>query len=358
MKIILFTDSLGAGGAQRQLVGLAKLLNEAGDDVKVLTYHKNEFYAPILQDNGIKYVLLENAEGGVKRIISFIKYIKKEKPNSLIAYQETPSLIACLAKICSPKVNLIVSERNTTQHIDWNARIRFFLYKWANKIVPNSYSQERFIKRNYPQLSSKVFTITNFVDLDKFCAINRKSRSEIPVVMVAASIFEPKNTLGLIEAAKLIKERGVNVLIKWYGFSGTHINYYNNCLQKIKEYSLDNFIQLLPKTKDIRRCYDQADYFCLPSFFEGTPNVICEAISCGLPVACSDVSDNSIYVHEGVNGTLFNPSSPQSMADGILRLLSISEKQYIEYSRKSRQLAEEVLSSKIFLEKYQIILKS
>ena len=49
MKIILFTDSLGAGGAQRQLVGLAKLLKDVGEDVSILTYHKDEFYAPFLE---------------------------------------------------------------------------------------------------------------------------------------------------------------------------------------------------------------------------------------------------------------------------------------------------------------------
>ena len=46
MKIVLFIDSLCAGGAQRQLVGLAKLLKEKGVDTEVLTYHKDEFYLP------------------------------------------------------------------------------------------------------------------------------------------------------------------------------------------------------------------------------------------------------------------------------------------------------------------------
>ena len=36
MKIVLLTDSLGAGGAQRQLIGLAKLLKDIGEDVTVL----------------------------------------------------------------------------------------------------------------------------------------------------------------------------------------------------------------------------------------------------------------------------------------------------------------------------------
>ena len=177
MRIILFTDSLGAGGAQRQLVGLAKLLKEAGEEVTVLTYHKDEFYAPFLKESGVKYVLLENSEKALARIVSVIKYVRHENTDVLISYQEVPSLIACLAKISCPKIKLVVSERNTTQVITKNEKIRFFLYRWANAIVPNSYSQEKFIKSHYPKLANKVTTITNFVDLEKFAVEKKKGKS-------------------------------------------------------------------------------------------------------------------------------------------------------------------------------------
>lgn len=356
-KIILFTDSLGAGGAQRQLVGLAKLLKQTGENIIVLTYHKDDFYASFLRENGVMYKLIDNSQNALKRIIKVCKYIRYEKPDVLIAYQEVPSLIACLAKICNPNVKLIVSERNTTQVIDKNVNIRFYFYRLADAIVPNSYSQERFIKEHYSNLAKKVTTITNFVDLIKFDVPQEVNRSHKPTIMIAASIFPSKNTLGFIEALKLVK-KDCRFLVKWYGFSERNIEYYNQCLQKIKEYKLDDYIQLLPKTHNIKECYHSADYFCLPSFFEGTPNVICEAISCGLPVICSDVSDNSIYVHEEENGFLFDPKSPESIANAIERILSINEKQYIEYSKKSRKIAEDKLSGKTFLKKYEEVINS
>lgn len=355
-KIILFTDSLGAGGAQRQLVGLAKLLKDAGDNVSILTYHKDDFYAPFLMENGVEYRLLEGAQGTLKRITKVCKYIRQEKPDVLISYQEVPSLIACIAKISNPRVKLIVSERNTTQVVDKIVRIRFFLYRWANVIVPNSYSQEKFIKDYYPKLMNKVTTITNFVDLKKFDLPQDKKVPNKPIIMTAASIFPSKNTLGFIEALRILNGEG-EFLVKWYGFSERNVEYYNQCLQKIKEYGLENHIQLLPKTQNIKECYNSADYFCLPSFFEGTPNVICEAISCGLPVLCSDVCDNAIYVHEGENGFLFNPKSPESIAGAIRRMLSLNETQYAEFSKKSRIIAEEKLSQDVFLEKYQEVIK-
>ena len=358
MRITLFTDSLGAGGAQRQLVGLAKLLKEAGEEVTVLTYHKDEFYAPFLKESGVKYVLLENSEKALARIVSVIKYVRHENTDVLISYQEVPSLIACLAKISYPKIKLVVSERNTTQVITKNEKIRFFLYRWANAIVPNSYSQEKFIKSHYPNLANKLTTITNFVDLEKFAVDKQRTKAEKPTIMVAASIFSSKNTLGFIEAIRLIKDKRLNFSVKWYGYSERNIDYFNQCIKKIKEYGIEEYIQLLPKTQNIKRCYEETDFFCLPSFFEGTPNVICEAISCGCPVLCSDVCDNSIYVHDGVNGTLFNPKSPESIASAIERILSINEKQYSEYSKNSRKIAEEKLSGKTFLKKYEEVINN
>lgn len=355
-KIILFTDSLGAGGAQRQLVGLAALLKNAGHEVSVLTYHQDEFYASFLDNNDVKHYILPNANGAFKRIAKVCRYVRKEKPDVLISYQEVPSLIACIAKIFNPKMKLIVSERNTTQIITKNEKIRFFLYRWANAIVPNSYSQEKFIKTNYPKLADKITTITNFVDLEKFNIPSRHRLSNIPTILIAASIFSSKNTLGFIEAIRLIKDKGLNFTVKWYGYSERNIDYFNQCMDKIKEYEIEEYIQLLPKTQNIKECYAQCDFFCLPSFFEGTPNVICEAISCGCPVLCSDVCDNSIYVHEGENGTLFNPKSPESIASAIERILSINEQQYIEYSKNSRKIAEEKLSGKIFLKKYEEVI--
>lgn len=351
MKIILFTDSLGAGGAQRQIVGLAKLLSEKGSDVTVLTYHQDAFYLPFLQEHNLKYVLLKDVQQAIKRIIAVIKFVKQECPNTLIAYQETPSLIACLVKMCCPKTKVIVSERNTTQKLDLSTKLRFFLYKWADKIVPNSYSQENYIKAYNPKLGDKIATITNFVDLEKFSPIER-IRKEKPIIMVAASIWPSKNTLGFIEALKIIKEQGYKFEVRWYGKSDLNIAYFNEAQEKVKEMGLEDCVFLLEKSKDIKSKYDEADYFCLPSFYEGTPNVICEAISCGLPVICSDVCDNAIYVHEGNNGFLFNPQSAENMADKIIKALNLKNDTYIKFSRCSRDIAEDRLSANIFIEKY------
>lgn len=354
-KVILFTDSLVGGGAQRQLVGLAKLLKEQGNDVIVLTYHKNEFYLPFLKEHVIKYVYIPKAENKFLRIPIIINYIRREKPDTLIAYQETPSLIAAIAKLVLRKINVIVSERNTTQKIGLNEKVRFFLYRWVDMIVPNSYSQENFIKSRYRGLEKKIKTITNFVDIEKFQYIPKNKRDDI-LIVVAATIFESKNTLGFIDALKITKDRGLTFKVKWFGKSDLYKEYLELCNRKIKEYSLESNIELLGKTQQIHEEYINADFVCLPSFYEGTPNVICEAMSCGRPILCSNICDNPIYVQDKINGFLFDPLNTEEIANALQKAIETLNDEYTILCRNSREIAEEKLSEKMFLNKYSEII--
>lgn len=354
--IILFTDCLGAGGAQRQLVGLSIMLKDKGYDVKVCTYHNLDFYKKQLDVAGVPNELIPGADNTKKRILAVRNYFKREQPDWVIAYQETPSLVACAAKILGCKYRLIVSERNTTQTIGMNERVRFFLYRWADWIVPNSYSQEEFLKEHYPWMGSKLKTITNFVDLDYFSFVER-TRKDVSEIVVAASIWESKNTLGLIEAICDLAEKGYKFHVSWYGKTESNIEYFNKSIDLIDKYQLQDYISLKEKTKHIREVYQKADYFCLPSFYEGTPNVICEAISTGLPVLCSDVCDNSIYVNEGVNGHLFNPNDTLSIVSAFEKMLSADLAAYSQMSHKSRDIAQNKLCKVKFLNKYKSLIK-
>lgn len=356
-KIILFTDCLGAGGAQRQLVGLAIMLKEKDYNVTVATYHNIDFYKKQLDDAGVRNLVIPNGSNKKTRIWAVRTFLKKERPDWVVAYQETPSLLACMAKVNGCKFRLIVSERNTTQTVGMNERVRFFLYRWADAIVPNSYAQENYLISHYPWMQKKLKTITNFVDLDYFSFVERKKR-KVPEIVIAATIWSSKNTLGFIEAVKKLVDRNCRFHVSWYGKSNIDMDYYNESLQKIQEYGIQDYIELKDKTKQIKNVYHNADLFCLPSFYEGTPNVICEAISTGLPVACSDVCDNYIYVKPGCNGVLFDPNNPNDMANKISQLLYISSLEFEKYQKNSRQIALGKLSKDVFVDAYVKIIES
>ena len=355
MKILLLSDSLGAGGAQRQLCGLAVMLKNAGYEVCVVYYHGDDFYKEYLVKNEVSNNLLQDSKGVIKRICSVRKFIKSYAPQWVIAYLETPSLLASLSRISGINFRLLVSERNTTQRMMLKDRIRFFLYRWADSIVPNSYTQEQFLINRYKWMSSKMTTISNFVDLNHFNYIE-KSRNDHPLIVVAATSWPPKNTIGFIEAVNILKNRDVKFRVQWFGYSSANQEYFNDAMSLIRQYRLNDYVELLPKTKEIKKAYSMCDYFCLPSFYEGVPNVIGEAMSTGRPIICSSVCDNTRFVHEGENGFLFDPNCPESLATAIESALAISDMRYLQMCKKSRDLAVKLLSKRAFLDKYIEIL--
>ena len=351
-KILCLIDSLGSGGAQRQLVGLASMLQEQGNNVEVLWYHKNDFYKKELDENSVPYKNIVR-ENPITKLYAVYKEIKRYKPDTLIAYIDGPTIISCLLKIFGLKYRLIVSERNTTQSLSLKERLKFFLYRWADSIVPNSYSQERFIKEHYPNLSKKIVTITNFTDTDYFVPLKDKKANEFTNLLVVARVVPSKNVLGFIKAIKTVVDKGYILLVNWFGKPFTQ-EYYDECISLIKTLNLENVFMIKKETSDIRTEYQKADVFCLPSFYEGYPNVICEAMSCGLPILCSNVCDNATIVKNEYNGYLFDPTNINDIENKIIEFIDSNELQ--EMRLRSRKLAEYLFSKDVFFKKYQDII--
>lgn len=358
MKVLLLIDSLGPGGAQRQLVGLATFLKANGYDTCIAFYHDDFFYENLLEAEGVPYIYLAKASNSRLRIWQIARFIFRVNPDVVISYLETPSICACLAKVFNKRFKLIVSERNTTQKTGIKERIRFYLFGIANYVVPNSFAQESYIKSTFPKLISKIVTIPNFVDLAYFVPSSNRCRRKIPEIMIAASIGGPKNTLGFIDAISILKSKGYVFHVSWYGLNLVWKDYIKECQDKIALFGLERYISLNEKSKNILNLYQSADYFCLPSFYEGTPNVICEAMACGLPVVCSDVCDNNRYVVDGDNGFLFNPHDAPSIAIAIERLFDLSDIDYSNFCRRSREKAENLLSIEAFVDRYIKLLES
>ena len=97
-KIICLIESLGSGGAERQLTGLAVLLKQQGYDVEVWYYSPKHFYCKDLENGNVKFRHISEAENKYKRLGIIRKELLKAKPDTVITYLNTPCIIGCITK--------------------------------------------------------------------------------------------------------------------------------------------------------------------------------------------------------------------------------------------------------------------
>lgn len=353
-KVLLLIDSLGSGGAQRQIVGLAKLLKERDYDVRLIYYHPIVFYKSYLDEYGVKNECVRGAANKWKRVFKIYQTVRQYDPDVVISYLDGPNMIACVLRTLGLQFKLITSERNTTQKMNCRERLKFFLMRWADAIVANSYSQEAFIDKHYPVLSGRTSTITNFVDTESFSprTVSNNNNIKKPLnILCVGRIAAQKNVLLFLEALFRLKVKGYQFHVDWYG-DKDDLAYYTQCAERVKTLELEDVFSFRRPSKDIVKVYQEADVFCLPSVYEGLPNVLCEAMCCGLPILCSNVCDNPMLVKEGTNGFLFDPNAIDDIADKISKMLRLSVKELCDMGIKNREFAEQRFASSSFAEKY------
>lgn len=351
-RILCFIESLGPGGAERQLSGLAVLLKQHGYHVEVCYYETNEFYLPYLHDNGVDTVFLEKATNPRTRVFALQKHIKYINPQTIISFAESSSMILGLFKMFGANYKLIVSERSTTQSLTKREKMLFFFYKWADWIVPNSNSQAEFIKYHNQKLSKKIRAITNFVDLTKFMPAEKK---EVPKdflnIICVGRLVPAKNIPLFIEAVSKVISDGYNIHVDWFG-QDLHDNYSQECHSAIERYHMQKHILFHKPSSNIQIEYQKADVFCLPSIYEGYPNVLCEAMCCALPVLCSCVSDVPQIMEDNGNGFIFDPHNINDMVEKIERMFKLSVDEKTKMARRSREIALNTFSAEVFIQKY------
>lgn len=361
-KILCLIDSLGLGGAERQMVGLSVLLKKYGYNVDLVTYHIDDDYSRIAEQGGCDPVVIPVKNSPVSKFWAVYKFIKKKGGyDTIITYKSGPNAIGCLLKAFGVKSKIIVSERSFSKALNRRTKVLFFLYRFADYVVPNSYSQAEFIKKHYDNLSEKIRVITNFTDSTAFSpSCSSRLVDEPFTIMTAARITKAKNLINYLRAIQIVKEQNkCNIHFDWYGnvHKGEE-TYGDDVFRAVKELGIEDMISFHPATSDIANKYQSCSAFCLPSIFEGYPNVICEAMCCGKPIVCSNVCDNPYIVNEGKNALLFDPLSPSDMANQFLKISSMSSVELSQWGKNSREIAENTFSPESFIEKYKKLIES
>ena len=338
MKILFVTECLGSGGAERQLVGLATMLKERGYDVSVLTYYKRDFYKGILEKAGVPHECDLKSLNKYWRFYRLSKKADSYNADIVVSYLPGSNVALTLGKLMGLlKAKLIVSERNFT--LNWSYRNKFFYWiiSHADCLVTNSNAERINVKENISCYNNKeIITIQNFIDSDFFTKGEGKTYENTYNIVCVARLRNYKNVLGFIDCVYELKNKGYLFTVNWYGHNYND-EYSIEVTKRISELQLKNVFILHEPSDNIRDVYRNADALCLPSFREGYPNVVVEAMSCELPIICSNVCENPNIVEDSINGFLFNPYDIDSMVKAMEKFFILPIEKRVTMGMSNRE---------------------
>lgn len=189
-----------------------------------------------------------------------------------------------------------------------------------------------------------VSIVPNGVNVDKFSPSNIVNKS-FRVVMVGR-LWEQKNPMCLIEAAKLLLDKYDDVDIHFIGDGELRVK----MEQFITDHDLSNNVKILGWLDNVNELLPNYDVFVLPSLWEGMPLAILEAQACGLPTIVSDIPGNSDLVLHESNGLLFEKHNYIELSKAIEKLY-LDTHLRLQLSKQARRIVCDQYSSEIRNEK-------
>jgi glycosyltransferase involved in cell wall biosynthesis len=139
-----------------------------------------------------------------------------------------------------------------------------------------------------------------------------------PVVLYAGKLEERKGYRDLLAAAALVLQQFPETQF-WFAGHGelSQAAELANCLD------IHNSVRLMGWLNEdaMNDAYEAASVFCLPSYNEGVPMVVLEAMSRSLPVVCTRVGGLPDYIQHRENGLFVKAGDPESIAESIVKVL-------------------------------------
>ena len=156
------------------------------------------------------------------------------------------------------------------------------------------------------------------VDVDRFLPTATRSTTDSLRVLFVGRLVPEKGPSVLLDAVGLLASEGVEIDVRMVG-GGPLVD---TLADEVSRSGLGDRVQLLgPVGQDaIAEHFAWADTFCLPSFAEGLPVVLMEAMAAGVPPVTTRIAGIPELVLDGINGFVVSPGRPDLVADRLAQL--------------------------------------
>jgi glycosyltransferase involved in cell wall biosynthesis len=350
IRVLLLIRCLEIGGAERQVIYLAKGLDKSRFAVTLATFYDGgALRAQVEAAEGVRVVSLQKRGrwdllGPARRLGQLVREVQPHIVHGYMLGANELGLVA--GRLGGARViwGLRASNMDMGRY-DWFAaslfRLGGCLSRCADLLIVNSHAGRQYhLEHGYAP--GKMVVIPNGIDIDRFqrdVPAGRRLREQWGVaetdllVGIVGRIDPMKDHATFLHCAALLARRP-EIRFVCVGDGPAALK---SRLQELsRELGLDGRIFWAGPTSSPTSAYSALDVLISSSAFgEGTSNVIGEAMACAVPCAVTDVGDSARLV--GETGAIAPPCEPALLAHATEHLLALSPERRSEIGRAARQ---------------------
>lgn len=353
-KVAIISTTLGSGGAERFAALLSVML--ANQEFEVHNIVINDKIDYMFSGKLLNLGKLEKAyfflPKKVNKGILLNRYLKENHIETIIDNRPRNNFIRdIIGKFIFGKRKRIyvIHSYNLDNYFPKSFFLAKTLYQNADKLICVSHAIEEKVKHKFGFKNTT--TIHNPFDFSTIKNVDVSSNFENYILFFGRLDNKSKNFDLMLEAFSISEIYKKGYHLKILG-DGPDLDFIQN---KIKMLQLDNFVEIVPFTKEPFQWVKNAKYTILTSNYEGFPMSIVESLAYGTPVIAVDCNSGprEIIVHEQ-NGLLAEINNPKAFATAMNRM--IDESDLYDFCKNNTSKSVEHLSMKTVSEQWKSIL--
>ena len=322
LKVCFIAGTLGQGGAERQLYYIVRALWQSGARLRVLSLTRGEFWEKKIQELGIPVTWVGQQSSKLLRLTRIVAALREQAPDIIQSQHFYTNLYAVAAAraLGLREVGAIRCD-GTSEVRDHGVVAGYLSLRTPRVMAVNS----RAAIQNAIMLGAvaeRLCLLPNVVDTDHFKFVTRRQGEAIRLIAVGRLVEQKKLDLFLKMLARLRQRSRVAIKATIVGDGELRPQLE---LQARELGLLPDVVEFRGIVRDMTAVYREADILVLTSGWEGTPNVVLEAMASGLTVVARRIGGVPEIIKHGETGFLTDSEDEDAIADLMLKLVSDSD---------------------------------
>jgi glycosyltransferase involved in cell wall biosynthesis len=314
-RVALVIPTLGLGGTERQLTLLAEGLRDSEFTPIVFTLFNEGPYKAELERLGIEIQSI-NARSiyDLPGWLRFRSRLKKCSPDIVHTFLFDGNAWGGMAAWMSG-TPFITSRRDMDI---WKKKRHHALEAWLSKrsagVVANSQAARSYCLNNESVYNPDIYTVIHN-GLKSFIINDANDKADNPPIklLCAGTLSRKKNQACLIRSVASLVGQGKQIELTLLG-SGPEEG---NLRQLVESHSANSVVKFMSPVDDIYEVLRKHHLLVIPSLYESLPNVMLEAMNCGLPVLAARVGGIPELIESGETGILVDKPEETQLAKAI-----------------------------------------